>query len=298
MPRSLPLGLALMVLTLHVLAAQDPAPADSGRVLIYEHRFVEGLAERAEVKLERRVMYWAEVSGPGMPAFQPADNRGFSALVVPTAEPADDRPRWFEVHVGKTGPHLIRITGLPPGSEPTLRVYRDDIETRRSAEAHDRDFAVGLSLGAGAHTGYRLDPTGGADPGGGSDVEGSVVAESGNWFGAAIGVSRQSFPDAGYSVTWFFIEPKARLLTRQLFGRRRTDIGVSIRFADAYETGPRHISPYQIGGGIFVTQHLSADGRRRGLSVYTALLHGRLGNVPETERRTTDRVTAGVTWVP
>jgi hypothetical protein len=298
MPRALPLALAPLLLTLHVLAAQNAAPVDSGRVLIYEHRFVEGLAERAEVELKRRVLYWAELSGPGMPAFKPAGHSGFSALVVPAGKQADDRPRWLEVHAGKTGPHLIRITGLPPGSEPTLRIYRDDIETRRLAEEHDRDFAVGLSLGAGAHTGYRLDPTAGADPGGGSDVEGAVVAESGDWFAAAIGVGRQSLPGAGFSITWFFIEPKARLLTRQFFGRRRTDIGASIRFADASETGPRHISPYQLAAGIFVTQHLSAEGRRRGLSVYTAVLHGRLGNVPETERRTTNRVTAGVTWVP
>jgi hypothetical protein len=298
MPRPLPVALALLVFPLHVVAAQDAAPADSGRVLIYEHRFVEGLAERAEVELERPVMYWAEVIGPGTPAFQPAGRYGFAALVVPAGEPADDRPRWYEVHVGKSGPHLIRLTGLPLGGEPTLRVYRDDIQTRRLADEHDRDFAVGLSFGAGAHTGYRLEPTGGANPGSGSDVEGAIVAESGDWFGAAIGVGRQSFPDAGLSVTWFFIEPKARLLTRQFFGRRRTDFGASIRFADAPETGPRHISPYQIAGGVFVTQHLSTEGRRRGLSVYTALLHGYLGNVPETERRTTNRVTAGVTWVP
>jgi hypothetical protein len=71
-----------------------------------------------------------------------------------------------------------------------------------------------------------------------------VLAESGSRVSACIGIARQRFPDAGITVTWYFIEPRVRLWS--------------------------------------------------GL----AYSHGRLGNVPETEFRHTNRITAGLAWVP
>lgn len=292
-------GVGVLLLTPPVLSAQDTAPAaDSPQVLLLEHRFGTGSADSVVVTLEHRVMYWAEVTGPGTPAFQPLRRYGWSALVVPLDEGRDDRPRRFEVHPAASGPHLIALTDLAQGSAATLRVYRDEIETRRFAESHDRDFAVGLLLGIGVHTGYRLDPTGATDPVRGGDVEGCLMAQSGGGFGACIGVARQRLPDADLSVTWFFLEPRMRIVSGRLMGDLRTDLGAALRLGQAPETGPRHISPSLIAIGLHVTQHLAPGGRRRGWSVYAAWHHGWLGNIPEPTRRETNLFTAGLTWVP
>lgn len=291
----------LVLLKAGPLSAQAPAArADTGRVLVLEHRFAGGAPDSVIVGLVRRVVYRATTDGRAAPTFKPLRGYKWAALVVPFGKDAAGRAKEFEVHASETGAHLVSIEGLPPGSEVTLRLYRDDTETRRNADANDRDFATGLSFGGGFHSGYRLDPAGSASPGGGGDVEGCILAETGNWFSACLGVGRQSLPDASLTVTWYFIEPRARFLSRPLLGDHRTDLGASVRFAQASEVqaGTGYLSPSLLAAGLYLTQHLSPDNRRRGWSMYTAWQHGWLGNVPETERRSTDRFTAGLTWVP
>jgi hypothetical protein len=168
----------------------------------------------------------------------------------------------------------------------------------RCAPARPAVWRARSWLGGGVHSGYRLDPTGGGDPAGGRDVEGCVLAESGGLLGVCIGLARQALPDAGFSLTWYFLEPRLKMLSRRLLGGARTDFWAGLRLAQAGETGPRHLSPSLLGLSLQLTQHLNGDGGRRGWSIYTAYLHGRLGNVPETEFRDSDRVTAGLTWVP
>jgi hypothetical protein len=292
-------GAGLFLLSSARLAAQVVAPADSTRIPMLEHSFTAGSSDSVLVILERRGVYSAEVIGaPATPTFQPVRRYLWPALVVPVSGVQVGQPPRFEVQPGATGPHVVRVSDLPPGATAILRLYRDDVEARSRAKSRDRDFAVGLLLGGGMHSGYRLDPTGGADPAGGRDVDLCILAQSGGRFGACLGMARQSFPDADFTVTWFFVEPRVRLVSGRLFGDLSTDLGAGLRLGQAPETGPRHISPSLLAVGFNVTQHLSPDGRRRGWSLYAAWLHGRLGNVPETERRDSDRVTAGLTWVP
>jgi hypothetical protein len=292
------LSWALFALVPSVAAAQAPAagPPEAG-VVVLEHRFVEGTSETVAVPLTRRVRYRASVSGPGVPQFAPAQRYHQAALVVADPGREGDGFSWFEVYPGETGPHYIRLSGLTEGSAVTLRVYRDDAETERAAEARDQDFSVGLSVGGGVHSGYRLDPTSGV-AGSGSDLEGCLVADTGHWFSTCLGGGRQTLPSADLSVTWFFLEPRARLLSTHLFGRHRFDLGTSLRLAQATQTGPRGISPSLIAVGLHTVQHLSADMRQRGWSLYTAWQYGRIGNVPETEDRNTGRFSAGITWIP
>jgi hypothetical protein len=290
--------LALLALVRSVAAAQAPAaaPPEAG-VVVLEHRFVEGTSETVSVPLTRRVRYRASVSGPGVPQFAPAQRYHQPALVVADPDREGNGFSWFEVYPGETGAHYIRLSGLTEGSAVTLRVYRDDAETERAAEARDQDFAVGLSFGGGVHSGYRLDPTSGVAESG-SDLEGCLVADTGHWFSTCLGGGRQTLPSAGLSVTWFFLEPRARLISSHLFGRHRFDLGTSLRLAQATQTGPRGISPSLIAVGLHAVQHLSADMRQRGWSLYTAWQYGRIGNVPETEDRNTGRFSAGITWIP
>ena len=113
-----------------------------------------------------------------------------------------------------------------------------------------------------------------------------------------VGIGHQSFPDADYGVTWVFVEPRVRAISGRLFGGSLTDLTAAFRLSQAPQTGPRALTPVLLALGVYLTQHLSGDGRRRDWSLYTAWHHGRLGNVPETEMRNVDRITAGLLWVP
>lgn len=294
----LPVCASLLLATPSLTAQNEASARDSARVLLLEHRFGPDSAESIVVNLERRVVYWAELTGPGTPAFLPLRRRPRPAFLVPIAAGPGDEPQRFEVYAIQAGSHRVSLADLPPGTVATLRLYQDVFESQRIAEKLDRQLAVGLTLASGFHSGYRLDPTGGADPDGGTDVEGCLLAEAGGRFGACIGVGRQSFPDAGFTATWLFLEQQSRLISGRLLGDRRTDLGAAVRYSHAIRAGPRNQSPGLLGFGLYVTQHFAPEGRRRGWRIHCAWQHGRLGNAIETERLDTDRFTAGITWIP
>jgi hypothetical protein len=292
-------SLALFLLLPMDAGAQvQPVAGGLPRVLVLEHLFTAGSTETVTVRLERRVKYWVTLSGPGTPEFLQTRRYHPPALVAPVGPSGPGAAGEFEVYPAETGVHVIRLTGLTPGSQVTIRVYRDDFETERMASLHDHDFAVGLYLGGGLHSGYRLDPTGGDPATHGSDLEGCLLADTGHWFSTCIGAGRQTLPSADLTLTWFFIEPRARVYSGHLVGDHRFDLGASVRVAQSPETGARHISPSLLAVGVYVVQHLSPNLRQRGWSIYAAWQHGRLGNVPETEDRDNNRLTAGLTWVP
>ena len=294
-----PLCASLLLATPAALVAQRPARApDSVRVLVFERQFGADSAGDVVVSLEASIVYRAEVSGPGTPVFQPIARNGQPAFVVPVGPGPSTQSQRFEVYVRRTGPHRVSLAELPPGSTATLRLYRDTGLTRHIAERRDRAFALGLVLSGGVHSGYRLDPTGGADPRGGRDVEGCLLAATGDRLGTCLGVGRQSFPDAHFFVSWVFAEEQVRLVSGRFLGGRRTDLGAALRYSQALSAGPRNLHPALLTFGLQVTQHFATGGRRRGSGVFVAWQHSRLGDAPETEILDTDRFTAGVIWMP
>ncbi|HUR93902.1 MAG TPA: hypothetical protein VMY76_04935 [Gemmatimonadales bacterium] len=277
------------------LAAQGTVPEDRSRVLLMERSFASPM-DTARAELRRGVMYWAELDGPGFPDVRWAGKYGQSALVV-DAEPSPHATRRFEVHAGRSGSYVVRVRGLEPGRVATVRLYRDDVETKRFADSRDREFSIGVFFGGGGHTGYRLEPAAG-DPRGGRQFEGGIATQSGGWFSALVGLSRQSVHNPDFAVAWFFLEPRARLVSGQLIRNHRSDLAFTLRVAAAPETGPHHLPPNLIAPGFTFIHHLASDGRRRGASLYTSWRHGWIGNVPETDRHTTDEFMVGLAWIP
>ncbi len=295
------MGRLLLVATLLLVPAALAAQAadttgDTARVLILERQFGPDSAAPVNITLRQHVIYLAVVAGPGTPAAVPVRRHGREAFISPESPGAAGQPQRFEVYPLETGPHLLSLTGVPPGVAVTLRLYVAVSLTRQVAARRVRTLSFGFQLGAGGHTGYRLDPTGGASPTGGSDFEGCFLAQQGDRFGTCLGVGRQNFPDARYFVTWLFAEEQVRLASVHLVGNRRTDLGVNLRYGTGLSAGPRHLTPALLSGGIYVVQHLEADGRW-GWSVYAGWQHCRLGFAPETERLDSDRFLAGVEWV-
>lgn len=292
----LPLGLTLLLVA-PVLAGQTPPVSDSARVLLLEHHFPADSPSQAVATLRQHVVYWAYVTGPGTPAFQP-EQTGRAALVLLVDSTSMAGVRRFEVHAFRDGPHVVTMTDLPGGTAATLRLYQDVVETQRITENRERVVTLGALLAGGFHSGYRLDPTGGADPRGGADYEACLLLETGSRLSTCLGATRQMLPDAGYNVTWLFIEERARVATAALVGGRRTDFAVALRYSSAPTAGPRTLNPGMLGAGVYVIQHLSARGLRHGVRIVAGWQHGRLGNAPETEFLDTNRFTAGVIWVP
>ena len=291
--------LAAVLVTASLLQGQGEATSrDSGRVLLFELQFSPDSTESVVAVLERGVVYWAELTGPGTLAFQPVRRRGRPAFLVPDTARANDHHRRFEVYAVHAGPHAVTVSERPPGSAAGLRLYRDVIETRRIVSKLDRQPAIGVVIGGGLHSGYRLHPTSGADADRGQDVEGCVLAETGGRFGTCLGVGRQTLPGEGLTATWIFIEQRGGLVSARWVGGRRTDLGASLRYGQVLSAGTWHRNPGLAAFGLYVTQHFPADGRRRGLSAFCAWQHGRLVNTVETERRDTDRFTVGLIWLP
>jgi hypothetical protein len=279
-------------------AQVDAQARDSNRVLLLEHQFGPDSVEPVVVMLERKVVYWAEVTGADTLVVQPTRRRGRPAFLVPIASDSGPGFQRYEVYALQTGPHAITLSQRTPGTTATLRLYRDVAETRRIVQKLDRGVAFGFAFAAGVHTGYRLDPTGGANPRGGRDVEGCLMVETGDRFGTCFGFGRQSFPDAGYSATWLFFEERGRLVSHRTFGGRRADLGASLRFSHGLGVGPRTLTPGILGVGLYLTQRFALEEHRRGWQVSFSWQHGWLGFAPETELLEVDRFTAGVAWVP
>jgi hypothetical protein len=280
------------------LAAQVQAfPPDTGRALLLEHRFGPDSAASIVVTLERRGIYWVEFTGPGLPVFQPVLRRPHPAVLLLISEDRSGESRRFELHVIHTGPHRVSLPDVPAGTSATLRLYEDVLVSRQISQKLKRQLVIGLRVAGGFHSGYRLDPNGGADPAGGSDLEGCLVAETGDRFDTCIGGGRQSFPDAGFGTAWLFIEQGARLVSAHVLGAHRIDVGATLRYSEALNAGPRHISPGLLGFGLQVTQHLTTDGGVRGLRIFCAWQHGRLRGAPETELLDSEHFTAGVLWI-
>jgi len=269
--------------------------AQQPRQVVLEHQFRAG-SEPVTIDLRRNAVYKAELAGPGTPTFEPVDGSR-PVFVLPIGDTTAYLRR-FELHVFATGPHVVRIADLTPRDSAFLVLYADTLETARIARNRDRAAALGLSVAAGIHSGYRLDPTGGDDPRGGGDVEACLLLEAGDRFGTCVGYAKQAFPDAQYSASSVFLEERVRLISRQWLGSRTTDLSAMLRYSKGLSVGPRNLSPDMLGVGLLLTQRLSSDGLRRGWRAFLAWQHGRLGNAPETEFLDTDRLTFGLIWSP
>jgi hypothetical protein len=288
-------GLAASALVVPLAALDAQALRDSGRVQLVELRL--GPEDADTVALRRGIVYWAEVVGSGTPLLVPVEPRDRGALVVPLADGANGSRR-FEVYAMADGRHVLRLSDVPAGTRTTVKLYQDVAATRRVAERHDREFAFGVLVGAGVHTGYRIDPRDSASPSGGGDLEGCLLLEVGDRFSACLGAGRQSFPAMGSTFGWFFMEARGVIARTRALGDRRLELGATLRYAQGPFVGTPEVYPGLLAVGVFVRQHLAPLERRRGLSVFGAWQHSRVISVPGIDGRNAERLTAGLTWVP
>lgn len=295
-PRLLLLA-ALVAAPSRIAAQPADTTRDTARLLVLEHRFGPDSAAPVLVGLQDRVVYVAVVSGPGTPVAEPVRAKGRAAFVSPERPGATGAVREFEVDPLESGPHRLRLEGLPSGGTATVRLYRDVAQTDYVAARRTRALSFGFRLGAGVHTGYRLDSLRGANPGAASDFEGCFLAQAGDRFGTCLGVARQSLPELHAFITWAVAQEEVRIASAHLFGRPRTDFGASLRYALGMPPVSLHaLHPAMWSGGLYVEQHFAADGRW-GWGAYAAWQHERVDGVAATTRLDSDRFQLGVSWV-
>jgi hypothetical protein len=279
------------------IAAQPAATTrDTARVLVLEHRFGPDSAAPAVVDLRYRVVYVAVVSGPGTLVVEPVRPKGRGAFVSPEQPSAAAVERAFEVDPLESGPHRVLLQGLPAGDVATVRLYRDVAQTEHLAARRTATLSFGFRLGAGVHTGYRLDSLRGANPAAASDVEACFLAQVGDRFGTCLGAARQSLPEAGTFVTWLVAQEEVRIVSAHFFGRPRTDFGASLRYAMSLPPLSLGLNPTLWSGGLYVEQHFGVEGRW-GWGAYAAWQHARVDGVPATTRLDSDRFVIGLSWV-
>src|SRR4051812_20289001 len=155
------------------------------RVLIAEHRFGAD-SDAITLPLRRGIVYNAELTGQGTLVIELMQKQPRAAFLVPIGDTTLETRR-FEFYALQDGVHSVRVTGVPPGDSALLRLYSDTVETERIARKLDRGARIGFSFAGGFHSGYRLDPTGGVDPSGGSDFEACLLLEIGDRAGTCLG---------------------------------------------------------------------------------------------------------------
>lgn len=297
MTRPNPSSLALAVLCagLPSLRAQQ-SPANR-QVIILDQQFRSD-TEEAVVVLHRQVVYRAVLNGPGLLTVE--SQRSHRAVFLVPVGDTTAQPRRFELYALANEPHRVQITNLPPGGAASLQILRDSVETERIAEKLDRSASLGVLFAAGAHTGYRLDPTGGSDPRGGSDVDACMLLEVGDRLGTCLGLTREAFPDARYTANWLFLEERIRVGSRTWLRDHATDLAVTVRLSKGVSIGPRRLDPDLVGAGVQLVQSLSPSHRRRGWRIILGWAHSLLRDAPETETEFlhVDRLTGGFMWVP
>lgn len=295
------MALALSLACAGMGAAQNrPArSADADTVLILEHRFAGGTPDSAEVRLDKTLVYRIELlGGGGTPDIRPPGHgaAAFSARLDSERRPGRAR---FEMYPFTTGLHFVRMTGLSAADTVLLRIYSDSAgsvaEQARVFQHAGSAWTLGFELAAGTHSSFLLstsqfDPADTARTGVDAEL-GIVFSSSFNRLSAAAGVSVEPIAGSETRGTWFFFEPRIRLIRTGTI-----DGGLVLHVAQG-SFRRSTISPVLLAGGIIVTKHFSHDALRRGLAMQLRYFYGSVTNVA-AQGQHAHHVWLGLTWKP
>ena len=290
-------GLLLLLAGVTSAAQGQNLPAPPALTLELELR-AGNPGDSAVVRLDTRGRYYAEVApAVGLPQLKPLHGDRAAFLSPVAAPPGAAR---YEVYPYGSGLHVVRVTGVPSGQHVTLRLWTDAAGSAAAETAlrqtPARDWGIGVSAAVGAYGGYFVSDTESGVPAGGLDVEVALAAAGSGPLSADAGVWYQSRGNLGYSVLWFYFEPRFRLLTVKLLPRRSAGVGVLGRAAKG-SASALDIDPTFYGAGLFFTQPLPGAEPGHGWSLSLSFLHGWIGNIPRQGQRQTNRLSLGLRWL-
>jgi hypothetical protein len=286
---------------LHAQQPLETAGDTLERSLIATLSVDSGRTDSVVIFLTRKVRYGAELQGGGARfSLAPVRHRNRAALLVPLKTPWSGKER-FEVYPREDGEHVLRVTAVPGAEASSLALWSDARATRETEAAYqtqqDRTWGIGIMAGLGRYGGYFVESTDTGNPPGGTDVEVGLLLGSGGAFGGAVGFTHQDRGRLGYALNWLFLEPRVRAKSLHLLGGRSTDLGFSLRLAQA-NASDRTADPSMVAPGVFLTQHLDHGRGARGISTTLAYAYSILGNVDRDTQRSYHRVSLSLGWLP
>jgi hypothetical protein len=203
-------------------------------------------------------------------------------------------PTVIELYPPQTGEYLL-VTTLPTGlSGGTMQLWSDRKLASSRQEARDRTWGIGLGLTGEVYSAYST--VEGYAEEGGTGVGGCVLFGSSGPLSGCLGFDYQARSGETGSLTWFFIEPRFRVLTTHAFGHPM-DLLASLRLGQGHQSR-LSVDPNLIAPGVLLAYHLDdrpgARGWRLVFQVYGALV----GNTTFAQKPTFASASLGVTWIP
>ncbi len=293
-------GLAVAVSTAGAAQVPTSIPSDSFPILILEHRFQGPGPDSVLITLDKSRVYRVELLGvAGSPDIRPPGHGtpAFSALLD-----RDSRPGWkrYEMYPFAGGLHIARVRGLGPADTTVLRMYSDpsgSVAAQARVTRHrGRSWNIGIAASVGMHSQFLLQDAGTfavadtAPSGLGAELT-FVLASSFNPVAVALGASVEPISGARTRGTWFFVEPRVRVIRLG-----STEGAVLLHLAQG-SFSRSLINPVVLAGGLAITQRLSRGPLARGPAFQLRYFYGPIRNVA-AQGQHAHHVWLGVEWTP
>jgi hypothetical protein len=276
-------------------AAQVPASPDTtlGDTLLV-NQALQGPADSFRVRLTKggqyRVALWpanarleGTLQGGRATAFAPRIREGVGT-----------HPTVIELYPPQTGEYLL-VTTLPAGlSSGTMQLWSDRKLAKSRQEARDRTWGIGLGFMGEVYSAYRT--VEGYTEEGGTGVEGCLLFGSSGPLSGCLGFDYQARSGEAGSLTWFFIEPRLRVLTAHAFGHPM-DLLASLRLGQGSQS-LLSVYPSIIAPGLLLAYHLDDRPGARGWRLVFQMYGALVGNTALAQKPTFASASLGLTWIP
>ncbi|MDA0233869.1 MAG: hypothetical protein OSW71_02910 [Proteobacteria bacterium] len=295
--RSMPcLATAILLLVLQLEAspvAAQAAGTPPGDTLLVT-RPLRGPADTLKVRLEKggqyRVMLW-----PAAAQLQAMTLDGHaSAFAARTREGAGGGPTLVELYPPQSADYSIIITSAPGSPNAHVELWADRKLAAAHQEQRDRAWGIGLSIAGELYSAYSTIE--GSPEEGGTGIGGCLLVGSSGPFSACLGFDTQARSGEAGSLTWYFLEPRYRLLMAHALGRP-FDLLVTLRIGQGHQE-LLSVDPSLVAPGVMLAYHLDdrpgARGWRLTVQAYGALI----GNTNQAQKPTFLSGALGLSWIP
>lgn len=292
---ALVLGLTLLAVpcTAQVAAAPDSVLGDT--LLI--DRPLTGVADSFRTRLVQGGQYRLALSpGTATLTATSADKRLSSAFPARVREGSGAIPTIIELYPPRTADYVVRIQSAGGLASGRIQLWSDNKLAQSKQEQRDRAWGIGLGFVAGWHSGYY---TGADDANGGqsgSALEACILVGSSGPVSGCLGFARQELGSDANAISWFFIEPRVRVVSIHSLGRP-LDVALSARFGQG-NSERLGVDPSLFAPGLLFSYHLDDRPGARGWKVNFQALYAFLGNVETENNSSFAQLTLGLSWIP
>ncbi len=291
-----------LVLALSLLAApaiaQVTTPQDTtlGDTLLVD-RTLSGVADSFRVKLAEGGQYRILLT-PGAATLTAisADKRASSAFPARVREGAGANPTLIELYPPRTAEYTVRISASAGLAGGRLQLWSDRKLAEEKQATQDRAWGVGLGFAGGWHSGFYTGADDANSGQSGAVIEGCLLVGSSGPVSGCLGFSSMELGSEENKLTWFFVEPRFRVVSIGSLGRP-LDLIVSARIGQG-NSERVGVDPTMLAPGLIVSYHLDSRPGARGWRLNFQFFYALLGNVDTPNNSDFAQLTLGLAWIP